>query len=63
MSLYLKEVNRLKKNKIFKDCNFSDSSGTGKAYIINLIKKIEEMHFVERFQFVIIYINMELNIL
>ena len=40
MSLYLKEVNKLKKNKIFKDCNFSDSSGSGKNYVINFIKKI-----------------------
>lgn len=40
MSLYLKEVNKLKKNKIFKDCNFSDSSGSGKTYVINFIKKI-----------------------
>ena len=40
MSLYLKEIKKLKKKTIFKDFNFSDNSGRGKIYIINLFKKI-----------------------
>ena len=37
---YIKEINKLKKKIEFKNFNFVDTSGTGKIYIINLIKKI-----------------------
>jgi hypothetical protein len=42
-TLYLKEIKKLKNNINFNDYDFSDSTGEGKMYIINLIKKI--LHF------------------